>query len=71
MVKTLHFHFYDAGAYEGTTEHYVMCSFYSLCNGTVNIGQSQLVRSSEWPKYREHIETNGWLFREHTYNRVN
>ncbi len=63
----LYFNFYDAGAYDGETEHRIMCNFYSLRNGKHNVGQSQLVLSSEWPSYRTHIEKNGWTYRVHTY----
>lgn len=69
MTRTLHFHFYDAGAYDGETEHRIMCSFYSLNAGKVNVGQSELVLSSEWPAFRAHIERNGWSYREHKYGR--
>jgi len=62
-TKTLHFHFYNAGRYDGETETRVMCNFYSLSNGAMNIGQSQLVLASEWPAYRAHIEANGWTHR--------
>jgi hypothetical protein len=65
--KTLHFHFYDAGAYDGETEHRIMCDFYSLCNGKVTIGQSQLVLASEWPMFRTYLELGGWTHREHKY----
>lgn len=65
MTKTLHFSFYDAGAYDGETEHRIMCNFYSLRGGSVNVGQSQLVLASEWPTYRARIERNGWVHREH------
>jgi hypothetical protein len=67
MTKTLHFNFYDAGAYDGETEHRIMCNFYSLRDGRVNVGQSQLVLCSEWPAYRATIERNGWSYREHKY----
>lgn len=68
MKKVLHFHFYDAGAYEGETEHRIMCNFYSLrSDGSINVGQSQLVLASEWPAYRTQIERNGWAYREHRY----
>jgi hypothetical protein len=67
MARTLHFQFYDAGAYDGETEHRIMCSFYSLNDGAVNIGQSELVLSSEWPAFRAQIEKNGWTHREHKY----
>lgn len=70
MPKSLHFQFYNAGAYEGETETRIMCSFYSLRDGAVNIGQSQLVLSSEWPTYRAHLERAGWSHREHTYSHV-
>jgi hypothetical protein len=67
--RTLHFHFYDAGAYEGDTEHRIMCNFYSLYpNGSINVGQSQLILASEWPAYKALIERNGWSFREHKYS---
>lgn len=62
-MRTLHFHFYDAGAYDGDTEHRIMCNFYSLCEGKMNVGQSELVLASEWPTYRSHIERNGWSHR--------
>ena len=67
MTKTLHFHFYDAGAYDGEAEHRIMCSFYSLRDGVHNVGQSKLVLSSEWSKFRAHIEKNGWTHRAPTY----
>lgn len=60
MTKTLHFSFYDAGAYEGETEHRIMVNFFSLTNGERRVGQSELVLASEWPRFREHIEHNGW-----------
>jgi hypothetical protein len=60
-MKTLHFSFYDAGAYDGETEHRIMCSFYSLTNGDRCPGQSQLVLASEWPLFRDHIEKSGWV----------
>lgn len=63
MTKTLHYHFYDAGAYDGETEHRVMCNFYSLHDGTVGVGQSELVLASQWPAFRTHIERNGWTHR--------
>lgn len=69
MAKTLHFHFYDVGAYEGETERRVMCDFYSLLDGSVRIGQSQLVLCSEWPAYRAHLEAVGWTHREHKYTK--
>ena len=64
MTKTLHYHAYDAGAYEGETEHRIMCSFYSLVDGEYRPGQSQLVLASEWPTYRSLIERNGWISRK-------
>jgi hypothetical protein len=65
MQRTLHYSFYDAGAYDGETEHHIMCSFYSVNpDGTKNIGQSQLVLASEWPKYKAHIDLN-WTHRQH------
>ena len=67
MKKTLHFSFYNVGAYDGETEQHIMCSFYSLIDGKVNIGQSQLMLASEWPTYRKVIERNGWVHREHSY----
>ena len=60
MAKTLHYHAYDAGAYDGETEHRIMCSFYSLVDGECRPGQSELVLSSEWPKFKVYIEKNGW-----------
>ena len=66
-LKMLHFHFYDVGAYDGETEHRIMCNFYSLRDGRINIGQSQLVLASEWPAYRATIEANGWTHRSHEY----
>ena len=65
MDKSLHFQFYDAGAYDGQTEHYMMCSFYSIRDGFIRIGQSQLVKMSEWTAYRALIERNGWSRRTH------
>jgi hypothetical protein len=62
-AKSLHFHFYDAGAFDGETEHHIMCNFYSLTDGEYRPGQSQLVLASEWPAYRAHIERNGWSHR--------
>ena len=67
MTKTLHFSFYDAGAYDGETEHRIMCNFYSVVDGQQRPGQSQLVLASEWPAYRSHIEGNGWVFRTVNY----
>lgn len=68
MPRALHFHFYDAGTYEGQIEHRIMCNFYSTRKvGGVNVGQSQLVLASEWPAYRAQIEANGWTHREHRY----
>lgn len=66
-MKTLHFDFYDAGAYEGETEHRIMCSFYSLTDGKLSVGQSELVPASEWPGYKAFIEGNGWTHRVHKY----
>jgi hypothetical protein len=60
MSKTLHFSFYDAGAYDGETEHRIMVSFFSITNGERRVGQSELVLASEWPTFRQHIERNGW-----------
>lgn len=65
--KKLHFSFYDVGAYDGETEHRIMCSFYSLIDGKVHIGQSQLMPASEWPAFRLAIENNGWAHRDHSY----
>ena len=67
MTKTLHFSFYDVGAYDGETEHRIMCNFYSLTDGRINIGQSQLVFASQWAQYREVLERGGWSHREHHY----
>jgi hypothetical protein len=66
MEKTRHYHFYDAGAYEGETEHRIMCNFYSISvvDGKKLPGQSQLVLASEWPKYKAHIERVGWVAAE-------
>ncbi len=66
-MKTLHFHFYDAGAYDGETEHRIMCNFYSLRDGKVNIGQSELVLASDWLTFRAAIERNGWIHQERTH----
>jgi len=70
MDRTLHFHFYNAGAYDGETETRVMCNFCSLRNGVMTPGQSQLVLSSEWPAYRTYIEKTGWSQRKPTYGKV-
>jgi len=70
MTKTLHFHFYDAGAYEGESQRYVMCNFFSLRNGQHHVGQSQLVKSQEWPAYRAQIEKNGWTHRAPEFSRT-
>lgn len=67
--RKLHFQFYDAGAYDGETEHRIMCSFYSLFDsGQMSPGQSELVLASEWPAFRAQIEANGWTHREHKYS---
>lgn len=58
-ARALYFHFYDAGAYDGETEHRIMCCFWSVQDGEPNIGQSQLVLASEWPKFRAFIEGHG------------
>lgn len=64
--RTRHYSFYDAGAYDGQTEHHIMCSFYSINeDGSKNIGQSQLVLASEWPQYKLVIEGNGWSNKQH------
>jgi hypothetical protein len=60
MSKKLLFHFYNAGAHDGETETRVMVNFWSNTDGRLSIGQSQLVRSSEWPKFREYLELGGW-----------
>ena len=62
MTKTYHFRFYDAGAYDGETEHRIMCNFYTLADGREQPGQSQLVLASEWPAYRAHVEKT-WAHR--------
>lgn len=67
MTKTLHFHFYDAGAGEGETQRWIMCSFYSLRDGAHHVGQSQMVKVEEWPAYRAQIEKNGWSHRAPSY----
>jgi hypothetical protein len=64
MPKSLHFHFYDAGAYEGETEHRFMVNFYSVTDGEYKPGQSSLVRASEWPKFRGYLEQGGWTHKE-------
>ena len=66
--KTLHFHFYDAGAYDDAPmQRYIMCNYFSVMNGRMHVGSSQLVKAQEWPAYRAHIEKNGWLEREPFY----
>lgn len=65
-----HFSFYDAGAYDGETEHRIMCSFYSIRDGKTHIGQSELVLASEWPAFRAIMEARGWTERKQTYGRV-
>lgn len=62
-MKTLHFHFYDAGPYDGEIEHRVMVNFFSVTDGEYRPGQSSLVRASEWPKFRSHLEQGGWQHR--------
>lgn len=56
MRDDRHFHFYDAGAYDGETEHRIMVNFYT---GTTP-GQSELVLASEWPAYRKLLESHSW-----------
>jgi len=65
--RSLHFQFYAAGGYDGETEHRIMCNFYSLQDGSIRVGQSELVLSSEWPAFRAQIEKNGWTQRDHKY----
>jgi len=60
-----YFSFYDVGAYDGETEHRIMCNFYSVRDGKVIIGQSQLVLASQWPAYRHCLESGGWTHHEH------
>lgn len=67
MTKTLHFSFYDAGAYDGETEHRIMVNFYSITGGVMRPGQSSLVLASEWPKYRGYLERGGWSHRDYRY----
>lgn len=67
--RGLYFHFRDAGAFDGETEHRIMCSFYSLAkDGSIRVGQCALVRASEWPTYRDYLERGGWKHREHYYD---
>ncbi len=62
MAKSLLFHYYDAGAYDGETEHRIMVSFYSgEENGNIRIGQSELVLASKFPAYRDYLlEKTDW-----------
>ncbi len=70
MNKSRHYHFYDAGAFDGETEHRVMCSFFSYdADGHYRPGQSELVLSSEWPAFRKHIEASGWTPHNHQWGR--
>lgn len=69
MTKTLHFHFFDAGSQQGESQRWVMCNFWSVRDGKRHVGQSQLVKSEEWPSYRAHIESTGWTLRKPFYGR--
>jgi hypothetical protein len=70
MTKTLHFHFYDAGAYSGETQRWIMCDFFSVIDGRMHVGSSQMVKLEEWPTYRGHIERNGWTQRQPFYGQA-
>jgi hypothetical protein len=70
MPKTIHFHFYDAGAYDGETEHRIMVNFYSITDGVMRPGQSSLVLASEWPTFRSYLERGGWTHREYVYGGI-
>lgn len=70
MTKTLHFHFYDAGAYQGESQRWTMCNFFSVVDGKMNVGSSQLVKLEEWPAYRAQIERNGWTQRAPFYGKL-
>lgn len=70
MAKTLHFHFYDAGAYHGEAQRRIMCNFFSVIDGSMHVGSSQLVKSEEWPTYRAHIERSGWTHRAPFYGKL-
>lgn len=67
MAKSLHFHFFDAGSHDGETQRWTMCNHYSIRDGKVHIGQSQMVKAEEWPAYREYLERGGWTERKPTY----
>jgi hypothetical protein len=61
MERQLFYSFYDAGAYDGETEHRIMFSFYSDDGVDRRIGQSELVLASEAPAYHDAIQARGWI----------
>ncbi len=72
MTKTRHFHFYDCGAFnDAPMQRYIMCNYFSVINGKMHIGSSQMVKSQEWPAYRAYIESHGgWTERKPFYGVV-